>query len=76
MGLSGISPWSLLLVLLIVVLLFGTKRMRTLGSDLGEALKGFKKGMSDASDIDSTLKDELSAKESSHDSKSKDAKQP
>lgn len=38
----GISPIQLLIVLLIVVLVFGGKRLRSLGSDLGEAIKGFK----------------------------------
>lgn len=45
MGLSGISPWSLVLILAIVVLLFGTKRLRGLGKDLGGAVKGFKQGL-------------------------------
>lgn len=47
MGIGGISPWSLLLILVIVLLLFGTKKLRGLGGDLGGALKGFKKAMSD-----------------------------
>jgi sec-independent protein translocase protein TatA len=42
MGISGISIWQLLIVLAIVVMLFGTKRLRTLGSDLGSMIKGFK----------------------------------
>lgn len=46
MGLSGISIWQLLIVLAIVVMLFGTKRLRTLGSDLGSMIKGFKNSMS------------------------------
>ncbi|MEM0909466.1 MAG: twin-arginine translocase TatA/TatE family subunit [Pseudomonadota bacterium] len=41
----GISVWQILIVLLIVVLLFGTKKLRNAGGDLGEALKGFKKGI-------------------------------
>lgn len=41
------SPWSLVLILVIVLLLFGTKKLRNLGSDLGGAMKGFKKAMSD-----------------------------
>lgn len=41
----GISPFQLLVVLLIVVLIFGGKRLRNLGSDLGSAIKGFKKEM-------------------------------
>jgi sec-independent protein translocase protein TatA len=47
MGLSGISIWQLLIVLLIVVMIFGTKRLKDIGGDLGGALKGFKKAMSD-----------------------------
>ena len=47
MGLGGISIWQLLIVLAIVVLVFGTGRLKSLGSDLGGALKGFKKSMSD-----------------------------
>ncbi|MFC3093713.1 twin-arginine translocase TatA/TatE family subunit [Alteromonas sediminis] len=43
----GISVPSLLIILLIVVLLFGTKRLKSIGSDLGSALKGFKKAVND-----------------------------
>ncbi|WP_062263904.1 Sec-independent protein translocase subunit TatA [Endozoicomonas arenosclerae] len=50
MGLGGISIWQLLIVLLIVVMLFGTKRLKGLGSDLGGAIKGFKKSINDDSD--------------------------
>jgi len=45
MGLGGISIWQLLIILVIVVMLFGTKKLRNLGSDLGGALKGFKTAM-------------------------------
>ena len=45
MGLGGISIWQLLIILAIVVMLFGTKRLRTLGSDLGAAIKGFRSSM-------------------------------
>jgi sec-independent protein translocase protein TatA len=45
MGLGGISLWQLAIVLLIVVLIFGTKRLKSIGSDLGGAIKGFKKAM-------------------------------
>jgi sec-independent protein translocase protein TatA len=38
----GISVWQLLIVLLIVLLLFGTKRLRSVGKDLGGAVKGFR----------------------------------
>lgn len=47
MGPGGISPWSLLLILVIVLLLFGTKKLRNVGTDLGGALKGFKSAMKD-----------------------------
>jgi len=47
MGLGGISIWQLLIVLAIIVLLFGTKKLRGMGGDLGGAVKGFKKAMSD-----------------------------
>jgi sec-independent protein translocase protein TatA len=55
MGMGGISIWQLLIVLVIVLLLFGTKKLRNLGSDLGGAVKGFR----------STMKDSSSAEESS-----------
>jgi len=45
MGLGGISVWSLLLILVIVLLIFGTKKLRNLGGDLGGAIKGFKEAM-------------------------------
>ena len=45
MGFSGIGPGSLLLIAVIVVVLFGTKKLRTMGEDLGVALRGFRKGL-------------------------------
>ena len=47
MGIGGISIWQLLIILAIVIMLFGTKRLRTLGSDLGSAVKGFRKSMTE-----------------------------
>lgn len=47
MGIGGIGIWQLLIILLIVVMLFGTKKLRNLGSDLGGALKGFKTAIKD-----------------------------
>ncbi len=44
---SGINPGSLLLILLIVVLVFGTKKLTSLGTDIGGAIKGFKKAMTE-----------------------------
>lgn len=57
---GGISIWQLLILLVIVVLIFGTKRLRNLGGDLGSALKDFRGAMkdSDAKDeIDETTQD-------------------
>lgn len=45
MGVRGISLGSLLMILVIVMLVFGTKRLSTIGEDLGKAIKSFKKGM-------------------------------
>jgi sec-independent protein translocase protein TatA len=44
---GGISIWQLLIILVIVLLLFGTKRLKNLGADLGGAIKGFRSAMSD-----------------------------
>jgi len=45
MGVGGIGIWQLLIVLVIVMLLFGGKKLRNLGGDLGAGIKGFKKAM-------------------------------
>jgi len=47
MGISGLGIWQLLIVLAIIVLLFGTKRLKSIGSDLGCTIKGFKQSVSD-----------------------------
>ncbi len=52
MGFRGMSFGSLLLIFLIVALLFGTKRLRELGSDLGAAVKSFRNSMRDESEKD------------------------
>ncbi|NOX08626.1 MAG: Sec-independent protein translocase subunit TatA [Gammaproteobacteria bacterium] len=46
----GISVWQLLIVLAIVLVLFGAKRLRGVGSDLGGAIKGFKKAVKEGGD--------------------------
>jgi sec-independent protein translocase protein TatA len=46
---GSFSIWHWLIVLLIVVMVFGTKKLKNLGSDLGSAVKGFKDGMRDGS---------------------------
>ncbi len=47
---GGISIWQLLIIAVIVVLLFGTKKLGSIGSDLGASIKGFKKAISDDED--------------------------
>ena len=59
MGLGGISIWQLLIILVIVLLLFGTKRLKNIGSDLGNAVKGFKGAMREGEQED---KDKLEQK--------------
>ena len=46
---GSFSIWHWLIVLLVVVLIFGTKKLKNMGSDLGSAVKGFKDGMKDGS---------------------------
>jgi len=46
----GISIWQLLIILLIVVLLFGTKKLRSIGRDMGGAVKGFRDAMREDED--------------------------
>jgi sec-independent protein translocase protein TatA len=53
---GGISIWQLLIIVVIVVLLFGTKKLRNIGGDLGSAVKGFKNAMNDE-DADKNKKD-------------------
>ena len=53
MGVGGISIWQLLIVLVIVLLLFGTKKLRNMGGDLGGAIKGFRSSMKQVKDADS-----------------------
>ena len=50
---GSFSIWHWLIVLLIVVMVFGTKKLKNMGSDLGGAVKGFKDGMKDGSSSDS-----------------------
>jgi sec-independent protein translocase protein TatA len=58
----GISIWQLLIVLGIVILLFGTKKLRNLGGDLGSAVKSFKGAMKDGAE-DTTMKKEIESDE-------------
>lgn len=47
---GSFSIWHWIIVLIVVLLIFGTKRLRNVGEDLGSAIKGFKKGMQDGKD--------------------------
>lgn len=54
----GISIWQLVIILLIVVMLFGTKRLKNIGGDLGGAIKGFRKAMDTEEDKPAVNKDD------------------
>jgi len=57
---GGLSIWHWLIVLLVVVLVFGTKKLKNLGSDLGGAVKGFKDGMKEGSVSEEAAKPQVS----------------
>lgn len=66
----GISIWQLLIILAIVILLFGAKRLRNLGPDLGSAIKGFRSSMKEGEDAskkqddnDNVIEGEVTKKE-------------
>lgn len=61
MGLGGIGFWQLIIVLVIILLLFGTKKLRNLGSDLGGAIKGFKNAMGDPEAEEKARQERLAA---------------
>lgn len=64
---ANIGPVQLLIVLVIVLAIFGTKRLRTLGSDLGSAVKGFRSAVSEA-DKETTEQIDNQSKDASFDS--------
>ncbi len=64
MGLGGISIWQLLIILAIVLLLFGTKRLKNIGSDLGGAIKGFKGAMKDGEKEEEKRQEQIEKSES------------
>ena len=55
---ANIGPWQLLIILVIVLAIFGTKKLRNLGSDLGGAVKGFRSAMSEAEETTEQISDE------------------
>ena len=75
---GSFSSWHWLIVLVIVMMVFGTKKLKNMGSDLGSAVKGFKDGMRDASaddkaaEADKQLTAETSAKKEAIDVQAKE----
>ena len=63
------GPMQLVIVLLIVILLFGTKKIASLGSDLGGALKGFKKAVKDDDEQPPAVQEKVAADETKEDTK-------
>ncbi|QLB20662.1 preprotein translocase subunit SecA [Vespertiliibacter pulmonis] len=71
---GGISIWQLAIIAVIILLLFGTKKLRNLGADLGESVKGFKKAMSDekAKDADFDKVEQKTAEQTEQKAKEKE----
>ena len=69
---GSFSIWHWIIVLVVVLLVFGTKRLRNAGSDLGEAVKGFKKGMKDEDKPTGQIGDQSRTDETSSESKERD----
>jgi len=68
---ANIGPWQLLIILVIVLAIFGTKKLRTLGSDLGGAVKGFRSAMTEADETADQISDD--SKDADFDSTPSDA---
>ena len=73
MGVGGIGIWQLLIILVIVLLLFGTKKVRNLGSDLGSAIKGFKKAVGEKEGAGPKKESDEASKVESKDSETADS---
>lgn len=58
MGVGGIGIWQLLIILVLVILIFGTKKLKNVGGDLGGAIKSFKKAVKDEGNSDKTAEPE------------------
>ena len=55
---ANIGPWQLLIILVIVLAIFGTKKLRNMGSDLGGAVKGFRSAMNEADKTSEQITDD------------------
>ncbi|MBT2748064.1 MULTISPECIES: Sec-independent protein translocase subunit TatA [unclassified Lysobacter] len=73
MGAWGIGHW--IVVLVIVLLIFGTKRLGSVGKDLGDAVKGFKKGMQDEDKPSQQLPDDSTRNDTTNSTQSRDNEQ-
>lgn len=58
---ANIGPWQLLIILVIVLAIFGTKKLSSLGSDLGKSVKGFRSAMNEADDAAEQLSESSDA---------------
>jgi sec-independent protein translocase protein TatA len=58
---ANIGPWQLLIILVIVLAIFGTKKLSSLGSDLGKSVKGFRSAMNEADEAADQLSDSSDA---------------
>ena len=58
---ANIGPWQLLIILVIVLAIFGTKRLSSLGSDLGKSVKGFRSAMNEAEEANEQLSESKDA---------------
>lgn len=73
---AGISVWQLAIIAVIVVLLFGTNKLRTLGSDLGASIKGFKKAIGEENNTPPTNTTEKTSHDADFTAKPITDKQP
>ncbi len=71
--LGGISIWQLLIIAVIVILIFGTKKLRNMGGDLGGAIKNFKSAMNDDGDKKDADSDPKSLAQDQNNTMNKDA---
>jgi sec-independent protein translocase protein TatA len=67
---GGISIWQLLIVLAILILIFGTKKLKNLGSDLGGAVKGFKEAVNKEDEAEQTAQKNVIENDAKKDDKS------
>lgn len=68
---AGISAWQLGICLLLVILIFGTKRLRNLGEDVGAGIQGLRSGFGDGEDLVASARELAEAKKSLEDTKSR-----